>query len=59
VKFLKDSIQFPPMTNTSGQGLPTNVATATGNLYSWIGPISVYQALSTRNGGEVISSDAY
>jgi prepilin-type N-terminal cleavage/methylation domain-containing protein/prepilin-type processing-associated H-X9-DG protein len=59
VKFLKDSVQFPPMTNASGQGLPTNVSVAAGNLYSWIGPVSVYQALSTRNGGEVISSDAY
>ena len=59
VKFIKDSIQMAPMTNMSGQGLPTNVAAAAGNLYSWIGPISVYQALSTRNGGEVISSDQY
>ena len=59
VRFIKDSVQMAPMTNTTGQGLPTNVATAAGNLYSWIGPIAVYQALSTRNGGEVISSDQY
>ncbi len=59
VRFLKDSIQMAPMVNVSGNGLPSNVSLATGNLYSWIGPISVYQALSTRNGGEVISSDQY
>jgi prepilin-type N-terminal cleavage/methylation domain-containing protein/prepilin-type processing-associated H-X9-DG protein len=59
VRFLKDSIQMAPMIISGGQGLPTNVAYASGNLYSWIGPISVYQALSTRNGGEIISADQY
>ena len=61
VRFLKDSVQMAPMiqSTTGGGGLPTNVAFANGNVYSWIGPISVYQALSTRAGGEVISSDQY
>ena len=29
------------------------------NTYNVIVPMSVYQAMSTRNGGEVISSDSY
>jgi prepilin-type N-terminal cleavage/methylation domain-containing protein/prepilin-type processing-associated H-X9-DG protein len=57
VRFLKDSIQTAPMSGATS--LPTNVSSATGNVYTWIGPISVWQALSTRAGGEVISSDAY
>jgi prepilin-type N-terminal cleavage/methylation domain-containing protein/prepilin-type processing-associated H-X9-DG protein len=59
VKFLKDSIQMSPGSAASGQWLPNNVTTAGGNVYSVIAPMSVYQALSTRNGGEVISSDQY
>ncbi len=58
VRFLKDSIQTAPMSATTS--LPINVsAAATGNVYTWIGPIAVWQALSTRAGGEVISSDQY
>ena len=48
-----------PMNNASGQGLPNNITVAPGNLYTIISPLTVYQALSTRNGGEVISSDQY
>ena len=59
VKFIKDSIQMAPGSTATGQYLPNNVQAMGGNLYQWIGQISVYQALSTRNGGEVISSDQY
>ena len=59
VKFIKDSIQQPPMTNASGQWLPNNITANAGNVYSIISQLSVYQALSTRNGGEVISADQY
>ncbi len=59
VKFIKESIQMAPMNNASGQGLPNNVTVASGNIYTIIAPLTVYQALSTRNGGEVISSDQY
>jgi prepilin-type N-terminal cleavage/methylation domain-containing protein/prepilin-type processing-associated H-X9-DG protein len=60
VRFLKDSIQMAPMTNANGgQWLPSNVAVAPGNVFSVLGPMTVYQALSTRNGGEVIGSDQY
>ncbi len=58
VRFIKDSVsswQFNPAT-----GLPTGV-TFTSNIYS-ITPgtrMGVYQQLSTRAGGEVVSSDAY
>jgi len=36
-----------------------NIAYQAGNIYTVVSPMSVYQALSTRAGGEVISSDAY
>jgi prepilin-type N-terminal cleavage/methylation domain-containing protein/prepilin-type processing-associated H-X9-DG protein len=57
VRFIKDSIQEPPVNPATA--LASNVAVTSGNAYSWIGPITVYQALSTRNGGEVVSSDQY
>jgi prepilin-type processing-associated H-X9-DG protein len=60
VKFLKESIQcwaINPSTN-----LPNGVALdSTGYVYQ-IAPgtqLGVYQALSTKAGGEVISADAY
>jgi prepilin-type N-terminal cleavage/methylation domain-containing protein/prepilin-type processing-associated H-X9-DG protein len=59
VRFIKDSVQMAPVTNVGGQGLPTNIVFTAGNTYAWSGPIAVYQALSTRNGNEVISSDQY
>jgi prepilin-type N-terminal cleavage/methylation domain-containing protein/prepilin-type processing-associated H-X9-DG protein len=59
VKFIKDTIQSwqlaPP--NWQPVNVSFNVATATFT----VGPpgMGVYQALSTRNGGEVISADSY
>ena len=55
VRFLKDSIQTLPFAQG---GLPLAYTFANG-LWTQSGPNAVYQALSTRNGGEVISSDAY
>ena len=56
VRFLKDSIQCLPFNPTTG--LPLNYVYS-GGLWSQTGPNAVYQALSTRNGGEVVSSDQY
>ena len=56
VRFIKDSISTWPYDAT---GTPTNVAYANG-IFTMTKPAQgVYQALSTRNGGEVISADAY
>jgi prepilin-type processing-associated H-X9-DG protein len=65
VRFLKDSIDSWTINSTTG--LPagvTRIADPTGYYYGpyVIAPgskIGVYQALSTRNGSEVISADAY
>jgi prepilin-type N-terminal cleavage/methylation domain-containing protein/prepilin-type processing-associated H-X9-DG protein len=63
VHFLKDSInQWPCTVNpatTTGQTFSSNIAVGNGNTYTVTGPMSVYQSLSTRAGGEVISSDSY
>jgi prepilin-type N-terminal cleavage/methylation domain-containing protein/prepilin-type processing-associated H-X9-DG protein len=59
VRFLKDSIST--WANQSGNGGdPVGVTYGnSGEYYLGTARPSVYQALSTRNGGEVISSDAY
>ncbi len=62
VKFLKDTINSWPIP-PAGQFLPTGInLNSTSGVYS-INPaqvgLRVYQALSTRNGGEVISADQY
>jgi prepilin-type N-terminal cleavage/methylation domain-containing protein/prepilin-type processing-associated H-X9-DG protein len=58
VKFIKDSIQQSPFNPTTS--FASNITPNTSNnTYTIISPLSVYQALSTRNGGEVISSDQY
>jgi prepilin-type N-terminal cleavage/methylation domain-containing protein/prepilin-type processing-associated H-X9-DG protein len=58
VRFVKDSIstwQYNPTT-----GFPTGVTLKNGVLSVNPGTqIGIYQALSTRNGGEVISADSY
>jgi prepilin-type N-terminal cleavage/methylation domain-containing protein/prepilin-type processing-associated H-X9-DG protein len=63
VKFMKETISTSPYNPTSCQ-----ISNITGgnNAWSWVAagqtnyaPVGVYQALSTRNGGEVISSDSY
>jgi prepilin-type processing-associated H-X9-DG protein len=69
VHFLKDSIDswtFPPVANAGAAvaALPVG-ATLTGTYPSLIFSggagfrVGVYQALGSRNGGEVISADAY
>ena len=56
VRFIKDSIQCLPFNPTTG--LPLGYVN-TGGIWIQTSPNAVYQALSTRNGGEVISSDQY
>jgi prepilin-type N-terminal cleavage/methylation domain-containing protein/prepilin-type processing-associated H-X9-DG protein len=59
VRFLKDSIATWPNQSSNG-GDPVGVTYGSqGEYYFGTSRPSVYQALSTRNGGEVISSDAY
>jgi prepilin-type N-terminal cleavage/methylation domain-containing protein/prepilin-type processing-associated H-X9-DG protein len=60
VRFIKDSIQQPAMNPASAnQPLPVNITVDANNIFTIISQLSVYQALSTRSGGEVISADAY
>jgi prepilin-type N-terminal cleavage/methylation domain-containing protein/prepilin-type processing-associated H-X9-DG protein len=59
VHFLKDSIDTWPYDQTTG--LPRGVTFDPAGPYKlepWV-RFGVYQALSTRNGGEVVSVDAY
>ena len=56
VKFLKDTIPMNPADPATG--LPAGITQA-NNLYTVTAPLSVYQALSTRNGGETISANDY
>jgi len=58
VKFIKETINAWPFRQSDG--IPTNVfVDATTGLFSNTPPGGVYQALSTRAGGETISQDAY
>jgi prepilin-type processing-associated H-X9-DG protein len=58
VRFLKETINSWPY--NSQTGVPINVSLdANGFFVLAPGSQGVYQALSTRNGGEVISVDAY
>jgi len=60
VRFLKDSIDSWTISSPQVNGMPVGATTATPyglNLNG--GKLGVYQALSTRNGGEVISADQY
>lgn len=61
VRFLKDSIQQPQQGTAPGGTYPfaLNIAYTSPNIYTIVGQLSVYQALSTRAGNEVISSDSY
>ncbi|QEH37791.1 Type II secretion system protein G precursor [Aquisphaera giovannonii] len=66
VRFLKETIQSWPVDSF---GNPTGVKDGGGTMYPFDGTtlytllpgtsLGVYQALSTRSGGEVISSDSY
>jgi prepilin-type processing-associated H-X9-DG protein len=58
VRFLKETINSWPYNPQTG--VPTNVTLdANGFFVLAPGTQAVYQALSTRNGGEVISADGY
>jgi prepilin-type N-terminal cleavage/methylation domain-containing protein/prepilin-type processing-associated H-X9-DG protein len=61
VRFVKDTVStwpFDPRT-----GLPTNVTSTPGSggaqIYTNGPPVAVYQGLSTRASGEVVSADSY
>jgi prepilin-type processing-associated H-X9-DG protein len=56
VRFIKDSISSLPINPATNypQGYAYN-----GSVWTQTGPNAVYQALSTRAGGEVVSSDSY
>jgi prepilin-type N-terminal cleavage/methylation domain-containing protein/prepilin-type processing-associated H-X9-DG protein len=58
VKFLKDTINSWPFNPLNGT--PNNVSynSSTG-LFTLSPPTGVYQALSTRSGGEIVGSDQY
>jgi prepilin-type N-terminal cleavage/methylation domain-containing protein/prepilin-type processing-associated H-X9-DG protein len=59
VRFVKETISTWPISPAGGsQVLPTNV-TVVNQLFVDAPPRGIYQALSTRNGGEVISADSY
>ena len=58
VKFIKDSISTWQILST---GMPNGVTRASNGVYV-VAPgtaIGIFQQLSTRNGGEVVSSDQY
>jgi prepilin-type N-terminal cleavage/methylation domain-containing protein/prepilin-type processing-associated H-X9-DG protein len=58
VRFVKDSISTWPFNPSTG--FPNGVTDSNGYLIVAPGTqLGVYQMLSTRNGGEVISSDSY
>jgi prepilin-type N-terminal cleavage/methylation domain-containing protein/prepilin-type processing-associated H-X9-DG protein len=59
VKFIKDTVQSWQLTPPNYQ--PVNVTFNVSTATFTVGPpgMGVYQALSTRNGGEVISADQY
>ncbi len=58
VRFLKDTINTWPY--NPANGVPTNVSyNSTTGLFSAGPPGGVYQSLSTRAGGEIVSSDQY
>ncbi|WP_435008457.1 DUF1559 domain-containing protein [Tundrisphaera lichenicola] len=66
VRFIKSTISSWSFgagnTDSYGDSMPDNVAYDAKNIIFTINPgakLGVYQQLSTRNGGEVISSDSY
>ncbi len=62
VRFLKDSISCWQLVNTGGNLVPAGF-TYTGGQFLPTSPttarLGVYQQLSTRAGGDVVSSDSY
>jgi prepilin-type N-terminal cleavage/methylation domain-containing protein/prepilin-type processing-associated H-X9-DG protein len=66
VKFIKETIGCWQITTTSGNTLPAGFIPATGGAPSTLGSMTfgvtipgVWQYLSTRAGGEVVSADQY
>ena len=63
VRFIKDTVNSWPIdTSSTGYGNPVGALPWSGSCNTWaLGTAKpgVYQALSTRSGGEVISADAY
>ena len=63
VRFLKETIQSWPIASTATSAYPVGVTPDSSSTYNWIvapgTQLGVYQKLSTVNGGEVISADAY
>jgi prepilin-type N-terminal cleavage/methylation domain-containing protein/prepilin-type processing-associated H-X9-DG protein len=59
VRFVKETIDCAPFDTTTG--LPRDWSMGSDGLYtvSTPGRMGVYQALSTRSGGEVITADSY
>jgi prepilin-type N-terminal cleavage/methylation domain-containing protein/prepilin-type processing-associated H-X9-DG protein len=58
VRFIKDSINSWPF--NAQTGLPTNVTTNSFGMFVIApGTQAVYQSLSTRSSGEIVSADAY
>jgi prepilin-type N-terminal cleavage/methylation domain-containing protein/prepilin-type processing-associated H-X9-DG protein len=60
VKFIKDTVQSLPFNNSTGNN---DAFVYSGSTYTWsIAPgtqLGVWQSLSTRNMGEIVSSDSY
>ena len=62
VRFLKDSIQTWPLVAATPYyypGPPGNFGWGGNSTFQYVGQFAVYQALSTRANGEVITSDSY
>ena len=60
VRFLKETIDSWSVNPTVNGGLPTGVTVANSLFVITPGAkVGVYQALSTRNGGEVVSADSF
>jgi prepilin-type N-terminal cleavage/methylation domain-containing protein/prepilin-type processing-associated H-X9-DG protein len=62
VKFLRDTINswpLPPAGQTSPTGVTLNRTTGVYTLNPAQIQLGVYQSLSTRNGGEIVSADQY
>ncbi|QEH32162.1 Type II secretion system protein G precursor [Aquisphaera giovannonii] len=57
VRFLKDSINTAPYNPSTG--LPVGLTQDSNGIVSYGAPWGVWQAISTRNKGEVISADSY
>ncbi len=57
VRFIKETIETWPYDPISG--LPVGITRNVGGWWENVPPLGVWQALASRSGGEIISSDAY